>query len=245
MDDQHNRKRMERPMTQLYNAGLYVTQADELYAPGFGTICAHVNYWVNSDYAKEEVAKFHSGTRDGGLKSFVIKYATPDQNGVRHYHKVDPLLSLLNPKVQSIVESAIGPARCICVDLWHNPAGCNQKEKVWSQSWHRDPEDPNVCKVFVYFSEVSEDSGPFEYVLCSHLNWWDLCPPCRYPPETIDDSVIPSRLFAKVTGGPGTVAFCQTSGLHRGGHGEKARTMAVLSFVPEQSQARTLFMVDQ
>jgi hypothetical protein len=233
-------------MTQLYNAGLYVTSAEHIYgtADPFLECIHHVNSWHKSDAVQAEVAKFHAGTRDGGLKAFVIKYKTPDANGVRHYAKDDPLLSLLNPKVQAIVESAIGPARCICVDLWHNPAGCNQKEKVWSQSWHRDPEDPNVCKVFVYFSEVSEDSGPFEYVLCSHLNWWDLCPPQRYPAETIDDSVIPSQLFAKVTGGPGTVAFCQTSGLHRGGHGEKARTMAVLSFVPEQSQARTLFAIE-
>jgi hypothetical protein len=232
-------------MTQLYNAGLYVTDVYKLYRGGeFGNCCDSANRWILSDHVQAEVAKFHAGVRDGGLKAFVIKYKTPDANGVRHYAKDDPLLSLLNPKVQTIVESAIGPARCICVDLWHNPAGCNQKEKVWSQSWHRDPEDPNVCKVFVYFSEVSEDSGPFEYVLCSHLNWWDLCPPCRYPPQPIDDSVIPSQLFAKVTGGPGTVAFCQTSGLHRGGHGEKARTMAVLSFVPEQSQARTLFAIE-
>jgi hypothetical protein len=235
-----------RMSTTLYNSGLYITTARELF-DGFGDVHAHVDWWLKSESVQEECRKFASGTRDGGLKAFVIKYKTPDANGVRHYDKDDPLLTLVNPKLQAIVESAIGPAKCICLDLWHNPPNCCSKDPKWSQSWHRDPEDSQIVKVFVYFSEVDKDSGPFEYVLCSHLNWWDLCPPQPkgYNENPIDVSQIPPALFAKVTGGPGTVAFCQTSGLHKGGHGEKARTMAVITYVPEQSQARMLFTVDR
>ena len=232
-------------MTQLYNAGLYVTDGAKLYSGEFIVCCAHVFTWRDSDAVQAEVAKFHAGTRDGGLKAFVIKYREPDQNGIRWYAKDDPLLLLHNPKVQAIAESAIGPARCLCIDLWHNPPNCKSKDPKWSQSWHRDPEDSQIVKVFVYFSDVDEQSGPFEYVWCSHLNWFDLMPPQPkgYNENPVDVSQIPPALFAKVTGGPGTVAFCQTSGLHKGGHGEKARTMAVITYVPEQSVARTLFEV--
>jgi hypothetical protein len=231
-------------MSQLHNSGLYVTHARELYGEAeFALVLSHVKQWVRGEHVAEETRKFHAGIRDGGLKAFVIKYAATDEKGVRHYAKDDPLLTLANDKVKAIAESAIGPARLLCVDLWHNPEGCNQREKVWSQSWHRDPEDPQPVKVFVYFSEVDEASGPFEYVLCSSWCYFDVCGPCRYPAEPIDDTRIHPQLFAKVTGKTGTVAFCQTSGLHKGGHGEKARTMAVLTYVPEQSPARNLFTI--
>lgn len=231
-------------MTQLYNAGLYVTHAVDLFdLYSFTPTFHHVKSWIESAKVQEEVAKFHAGTRDGGLKAFVIKYVDPNEQGVREYSQDDPLVSLVNPKVQEIVEQAIGPAKCICLDLWHNPEGCDKKEQVWSQAWHRDPEDSSVVKVFVYFSDVDEESGPFEYVLGSHLAWFDLCPPCRYPEQPISTETIPAQLFAKVTGGPGTVAFCNTSGLHKGGHGSKSRTMAVLTYVCEGSPAKTLYKV--
>jgi hypothetical protein len=33
-----------------------------------------------------------------------------------------------------------------------------------SQRWHRDPEDDHIVKMFIYFSDVDEEAGPFEYV---------------------------------------------------------------------------------
>jgi hypothetical protein len=232
-------------MTQLYNSGLYVTHARELYGESeFALVLSWVKSWLASDKVQDECRKFASGTRDGGLKDFVINYAMTDtETRQRVYRKDDPLLTLHNTKVQAIVEAAIGPARLLCVDLWHNPPGCNNKDKKWSQSWHRDPEDSQITKVFIYFSDVDESSGPFEYVLSSPWCYFDVCEPGKYPAVEVNESVIHPQLFAKVTGKIGTVAFCQTSGLHKGGHGEKARTMGILSYVPEESQARTLFTV--
>ena len=232
-------------MTHLHNAGLYLTHARELYGEAeFALVLSHVRRWLASDKVQEECRKFATGTRDGGLKDFVINYAMADtQTRKRVYAKDDPLLTLANDKVRSIVEAAIGPAKLICVDLWHNPPNCSAKEPQWSQSWHRDPEDPNVVKTFIYFADCWIPNGPFEYVLGSHLAWWDLCPPGKYPDKPIDDTAIPAALFTKVIGKCGTVAFCQTSGLHKGGHGSEARTMAVLSWVPGQSPAKTLFTV--
>lgn len=232
-------------MTQLHNAGLYVTHARELYDEAdFAKVYDHVQTWLASAAVRSECDKFAAGTRQAGevgLKPFVIKYR---EQKIRVYQKDDPLLKLHNAKVQSIVESAIGPARLLCLDLWHNPDGCNRHDAKWSQSWHRDPEDSRPIKVFVMFSAATMDSGPFQYVLGSHLAWWDLCAPGAYPKEPIDEKVIPWQLVFSLTGNAGTVAFANTSGLHRGGHGSKARTMAVLTYVAEQSQAATLVKIE-
>ena len=49
-------------------------------------------------------------------------------------------------------------------DQWYTVPVGDDAERVASQEWHRDPEDQHVVKVFLYFSEVDEDAGPFEYV---------------------------------------------------------------------------------
>jgi ectoine hydroxylase-related dioxygenase (phytanoyl-CoA dioxygenase family) len=232
-------------MTHLHNAGLYVTTYRELYEESdFAQVQEHVQAWLNSETVKDECRKFKEGTREAGevgLKPFVIKYR---EEKIRTYHKDDPLLKLVNPKVQAIVEGAIGPARLLCLDLWHNPPDCCKHNPQWSQSWHRDPEDSQPIKVFVYFSDVNMDSGPFQYVMGSHLAWFDLCAPGAYPAEPIDETKIPWQLFYALTGNAGSVAFANTSGLHRGGHGKHSRTMAVLTFVAEQSQAPTLVRME-
>ena len=229
-------------VTQLRNAGLYLTHARELYGDEFAGIRSHVIEWLESDTVQAECRKFAEGTRVADIKPFTIKYR---EHRLRVYEHDDPLLLLDNAAVRSIVEEAIGTPKCICIDLWHNPPGCNQHAPLWSQSWHRDPEDSSPIKVFIYFAKVDEESGPFEYVLGSPWMFYDVCPPCSYPAKPIDTGAIPERMFVKVTGGPGTVAFANTSGIHRGGHGAKPRTMAVLTYVPEQSPATILYRVNR
>ena len=41
-------------------------------------------------------------------------------------------------------------------------------KRIASQRWHRDPEDQHVVKCILYFSDVDEDAGPFEYIPGSH-----------------------------------------------------------------------------
>lgn len=39
----------------------------------------------------------------------------------------------------------------------------NQKWKI-SQNWHKDFNDSRMCKLFTYFSDVSEEDGPFTFI---------------------------------------------------------------------------------
>lgn len=98
---------------------------------------------------------------------------------------------------------------------------------VQSQRWHRDPEDKKMCKVFIYLTDVDEGAGPFTYVRGSQYGgpFGGLFP--QSPPrgrvlsgEEIRRSV-PTDAVLTCKGRAGTVIFCDTVGIHRGGYATK------------------------
>jgi Phytanoyl-CoA dioxygenase (PhyH) len=114
--------------------------------------------------------------------------------------------------------------------------------RIASQNWHRDPEDLHVVKLFIYFSDVDADSGPFEYVPGSprggrYGGLWPWRPLAKlYPPDELVRQRVPDEDLLSVTGPSGTVIFCDTSGLHRGGFARsKPRIMATYSYVSPAS----------
>lgn len=107
-----------------------------------------------------------------------------------------------------------------------------------SQRWHRDPEDRQMCKVFVYLTDVDQTAGPFRYVLASTRGkrWGSFFPQRpphgRYPPPGAVEERIPESDILTCTGSAGTVIFADTSGLHQGGYAtENARIMSTTGFV--------------
>lgn len=104
---------------------------------------------------------------------------------------------------------------------------------VQSQKWHRDPEDKKLCKIFLYLNDIDEDRGPFTYIKGSHYGgkWRRVFmrrPPhgCRPPPGGVERRIPPDQMRV-CTGSAGTLIFCDTSGLHRGGY---ARSSTRLMF---------------
>jgi hypothetical protein len=139
-------------------------------------------------------------------------------------------------------------------DLWYTIPVGDAAERTASQEWHRDPEDQHVVKVFLYFSEVDEDAGPFEYVTHSaegfeygHL--WPWGESERYPPTGELEAAIPASERLLATGAAGTLVICDTSGFHRGGYARtKPRILATHTYVnkkitPERPERRK-FTVD-
>lgn len=114
------------------------------------------------------------------------------------------------------------------IDLWYNIA-VGEESPTHSQNWHRDGEDTELVKVFLYFNDIDENAGPFTYVPNSHLKgkYGDL-----WPAETVlkhiyggvyPDTKELEEKFNKeemkvCTGKAGTLIFCDTYGLHKGGH---------------------------
>jgi len=124
--------------------------------------------------------------------------------------------------------------------------GVHVREK--SQRFHRDTEDWRVLKIFIYFSKVTVDTGPHQYVLRSRYGdknnhiWpnldregdvWnthgylDAAAMAKIPPEDI----------ATIVGDRGTVIFEDTNGFHRGGFFTRSgkRLMSVGAYLREDA----------
>src|SRR3954451_13296086 len=141
------------------------------------------------------------------------------------YAAGDPMLGIVNAYRGAQV-------KLVDLDLWYTIPVGDEAERTASQEWHRDPEDQHVVKVFLYFSDVDEDAGPFEYVKHSaegfeygHL--WPWGEGERYPPTEELEQAIPAGERVLATGPAGTVVICDTSGFHRGGYAR--RTPRILS----------------
>jgi hypothetical protein len=140
-------------------------------------------------------------------------------------------------------------------DLWYTVPTAAQSERHASQQWHRDPEDQHVVKVFLYFSDVDENAGPFEYVRRSAAGgkYGDLWPwgkgETRYPPsEELEKLVDPSDIVRAI-GPAGTLVICDTSGFHRGGYAKTSpRILATQTYIDRKitpdKPARRKFEVD-
>ena len=101
-------------------------------------------------------------------------------------------------------------------------------DAVYSQRWHRDPEDRKLCKVFLYLNDVDEGTGPFMYVRSSQEGgkWRHWYPQVglrggAIPSDADVQKYIPRADIIIGTARAGTLIFCDTSGLHRGGYATK------------------------
>jgi hypothetical protein len=165
---------------------------------------------------------------------------------VRHVSADDQWVSLaLSDRLLNVVNAYRGLwTKMINIDNVYTRPFPTIERRVGAQNWHRDPGDLHLMKVFVYFSDVDEEAGPFEYVKGSarggrygHLWPRSVRHGVYPPPEELERLVAPEdRVVMK--GRAGTIIFCDTSGLHRGGFAKsKPRTLSDLTYVSPASVA--------
>jgi Phytanoyl-CoA dioxygenase (PhyH) len=154
----------------------------------------------------------------------------------------------VSSKLLDVVNAYRGePAHLIDFDNWYTIPDPAADVRVKSQQWHRDPWDEHITKVFVYFSDVDEDAGPFEYVPGSapggrYGDLWPWQPEGVYPPQEEFETTIPPSAWVTATGAAGTVIICDTSGFHRGGWAKlKPRVLSVHTYVGSSSTKRPRF----
>ena len=123
------------------------------------------------------------------------------------------------------------------VDLWYTVPQAEGSERVASQLWHYDFDDRHLLKTFLYLDDVDEGTGPFEYVAGSQpggsyhsVRPWKPMGYGRVPEEDVSRAV-PSDAIRTFTAPRGTLIFCNTSGLHRGGFATaRARVLATATY---------------
>jgi hypothetical protein len=155
----------------------------------------------------------------------------------------DPLLQLaLSTELLDTVNSYLGlNSRLNQINFWYTiPLEKPDRIRIASQNWHRDPEGSKLVKVFIYYKAVEQRDGPFEFILESrpgerYEKTWPATPDCYPPPDEVEQ-LVPSQDRVVATGPEGTIIFCDTNGLHRGGFAlENARLLSVFVYISPAS----------
>lgn len=183
------------------------------------------------------------------VKSFIKEYIGGDyDSGIKlNFNDDDPILNLaLNPFFLYLIKSYLKQDFYL-IDIQLSETLSNKnKERKQSQRWHRDPSVRGLIKIFIYFSEVLKESGPFEYISSTHNNM-NLNPingPITtkrfggsfYPDQNhLNNQIKDEKLTVNtLLGNKGKIIIADTTGLHRGGYCEKgSRLMCTLVYYPK------------
>lgn len=167
------------------------------------------------------------------FKPFVVKYQE-----IQSFTSDHPLYRFgMLPAMQRIVNECVGESmRFFSGDLWYVLPNAADKDRSYGSAWHRDPEDKNTVKAYLFLTDVTPASGPIEYVVGSHRadsKYAAIGAPQRYAPqEQVDE--IPDCDKRRFCYPAGTLLFFHSGGLHRGGYTRgQPRVNTVWTYVPE------------
>ena len=98
-------------------------------------------------------------------------------------------------------------------------------ERTASQNWHRDYNEYQMIRIFLYFNDVNKNNGAGEYVTGTHYlgdSYNKLQDSedgvSRYSTEEQVTKEFDSNRLVVAEGNAGTMYFVDTAGLHRGGY---------------------------
>jgi len=240
--------KQQQILTELNENGVATCHIDELFATSgpWSRLSEQLRAFCESDDTRsklqQQLTAFESAKDPNAVAHYILTYYPQEQKPLIQARS--PLFDLaISSEVLDVVDSYLGMwSRLIYFDMWHT-VPLKTDTRILSQRWHRDLEDRKKIRIFLYYNEVDEDAGPMEYFAGSQLGgpYQDLYPwqdPLQtpYPPEGAIDQVISPARHIMLKGKPGTLIFCDTAGLHRGGVAKtKPRIIATAAYVTPAS----------
>lgn len=202
------------------------------------------------EHNRERFRRFFRDKSEAKLDDYILK-----MNPENSVHSLsNPLLAIgLSTPVLRVVSSYMNLwPKLIYADAWYS-IPMDPGKRIGSQQWHRDPEDKQMVKVYLYFSDIDEDAGAMEYILGTSnalgghgmkIGEWKSAGANLYPStELVEQSFATAQHFY-CTGPIGTLLFCDTTGLHRGGISRSSpRVVATWTFVTPASRYQRRFTV--
>jgi hypothetical protein len=202
------------------------------------------------EHNRERFRRFFRDKSEAKLDDYILKM-NPENSVLPSNH---PLLAIgLSAQVLHVVSSYMNLwPKLIYTDAWYS-IPMDSVKRIGSQQWHRDPEDKQMVKVYLYFSEIDESAGAMEYILGTsnalgghgtEIGEWKAAGANLYPSaELVEQSFSTAQRFS-CTGPVGTLLFCDTTGLHRGGISRsRPRVVATWTFVTPASRYQRRFTV--
>lgn len=243
----------EHVLEALRRDGIAVVPFQTLFADDvWAALCADVDPFVRTTAERASELLAREDDKAYIARRFVIRRTAETKERKWRFPLTDPWLALgLSNGILGIVNAYRGePAQLIDLDNWYTIPDPGASERIESQRWHRDPWDNHIVKVFVYFSDVDDGAGPFEYVRGSpaggrYGDLWPWVPEGIYPPQEELAELVAADDYVTVTGPAGTMIFCDTSGFHRGGAARLTpRVLSYFTYVCPPTKKSPRFRVD-
>jgi hypothetical protein len=202
------------------------------------------------EHNRERFRRFFRDKGEAKLDDYILKMNP--ENAIHPSNH--PLLTIgLSAPVLHVVSSYMNLwPKLIYADAWYS-IPMDPGKRIGSQLWHRDPEDKQMVKVYLYFSEIDESAGAMEYILSTSnihgghgmkIGEWKAAGANLYPPAELVEQGFSTAQHSYCTGPVGTVLFCDTTGLHRGGVSRsRPRIVATWTFVTPASRYQRRFTV--
>ena len=201
------------------------------------------------EHNRERFRRFFRDKDEAKLDDYILKM-NPENSVLGSNH---PLIRIgLSAPILDVVSAYLKLwPKLIYADAWYS-IPLDPGKRIGSQRWHRDPEDRQMVKVYVYFSDIDADAGAMEYVLGTsnslgrpglEIGEWKAAGAHLYPPAELVETTFPVSQRFSCSGPPGTLLFCDTTGLHRGGISRKPRVVATWTFVTPASRYQRRFTV--
>jgi hypothetical protein len=216
----------QRVLTDLSGRGLAHVHFDELFGHRglWDEMECMITAWADGDEVREKQRRYvDGGYQTGVFKEYLLKLYGFNESRVIPWSSPVLRMAVERPLLD-IVNSYLGMFAILrYLDVWYTIPLDKERPLTGSQCWHRDPEDVRIAKVFLYFTDVTLESGALEYIPCSRTGdkygslWPHKVPSgSRAPTDEVAARIPPSDI--EVCDHPrGTFVFVDTTGLHRGG----------------------------
>ncbi len=190
--------------------------------------------WAASPAVTGEAWKFSRHFKRDGIKQFLVKFQDTNKVGPAGAGGLLYQAGKLEAMTSIACEAAGEKLKLHSTDYWFIPPWACNREREWSQSWHFDPEGEHVIKAFLFFDEITDEAGPFQYAIGSHLDTREVAIGSNgYAAQgSVEKSFAPDEI--RTCHCPaGTIVFSNTHGLHRGGYTRsQGRLNAAWCWVP-------------
>ncbi len=228
---------------------------DALAAEGYAVVPFADLFGDPADRAaiEEQAGRFVAETEAGLVDDGAALRVRAGKEFVVRKHSYDAELGLDDPwfrlctsrRMLDLANSYVGLwTKLEYADLWYSVPQPEGAERVSSQRWHRDFNDRQLLKAFLYLVDVDESMGPFEYVPGSagsgpYASVWPWRPlGDNYPSQAEFEERVPDASVQTFVAPKGTLIFCDTSGFHRGGLSwTKPRVLATATYSSPASLA--------
>jgi hypothetical protein len=202
------------------------------------------------EHNRDRFRRFFRDKGEAKLDDYILKM-NPENSILSSDH---PLITIgLSAPLLHVVSNYMNLwPKLIYADGWYS-IPMDPGKRIGSQQWHRDPEDKQMVKVYLYFSDIDADAGAMEYIIGTsnalhgrgiEIGEWKAAGANLYPSTEVVEKSFPTSQHFSCSGPVGTLLFCDTTGLHRGGISKsKPRVVATWTFVTPASRYHRRFTV--